>query len=265
MKRLTLKTKWFFVLGLILLNACKTPVVLLESRGDATPLKAEEWESLSQLWQDESSTFRTLQAKGKGVLSWQGKSYDVQWQMRMQRDSAIWISLQAPLLGEVGRILLTTDSVQFIHRLEKQYLIRSLLEMTWVGPSLRSFASVQALLTGQFAKTWLQNDSIQAFVQDPNLWLEWEQSSAWHKVQVNRKGYMQFFQYGSSDDHQQLIGRYGYAHRASKAHAGLPSKWQWQGQWPDGQFHIQWELQSFSVNQHLEMPFSIPKNYKLMQ
>ncbi|HEX8313887.1 MAG TPA: DUF4292 domain-containing protein [Flavisolibacter sp.] len=56
-----------------------------------------------------------------------GKSHDVNANIRMYKDSAIWISLNATLLSIEGlRLLITKDSVKFLNKLEKTYAIRGI-------------------------------------------------------------------------------------------------------------------------------------------
>lgn len=50
-----------------------------------------------------------------------GKKNTYKGLMKIQRDSAIWISMTAPLGIEVARILITEDSVKLVDRYHKQY------------------------------------------------------------------------------------------------------------------------------------------------
>jgi hypothetical protein len=55
-----------------------------------------------------------------------GKNYDVNANIRMQRDSAIWISVNAVLGIEALRALITRDSVKLIDKLNKTYTAHSI-------------------------------------------------------------------------------------------------------------------------------------------
>lgn len=56
-----------------------------------------------------------------------GKSNDVNANIRMYKDSAIWISLNATLLSIEGlRLLITKDSVKLLNKLEKTYAARGI-------------------------------------------------------------------------------------------------------------------------------------------
>jgi hypothetical protein len=57
---------------------------------------------------------------GQGKIDWDGKRYSVRFNVRILRDSIIW--MQISKLGfEVGRMLVTPDSAFFINRLEHTY------------------------------------------------------------------------------------------------------------------------------------------------
>ncbi|HUC82142.1 MAG TPA: DUF4292 domain-containing protein [Flavisolibacter sp.] len=56
-----------------------------------------------------------------------GKSNDVNANIRMYKDSAIWISLNATLLSIEGlRLMITKDSVKLLNKLEKTYAARGI-------------------------------------------------------------------------------------------------------------------------------------------
>lgn len=56
-----------------------------------------------------------------------GKSHDVNANIRMYKDSAIWISFNATLLSIEGlRLLITKDSVKLMNKLEKTYAARGI-------------------------------------------------------------------------------------------------------------------------------------------
>ena len=76
------------------------------------------------------------------------KKYDVNANVRMYKDSAIWISVNAVLGIEAMRVLITKDSVKLMDKLNKKYTARSvdyLQEVTSLPLDLRT---VQDLILG---------------------------------------------------------------------------------------------------------------------
>lgn len=51
---------------------------------------------------------------------------DLSGQLRMRRDSLLWLSVTAPMGVEVARVKISTDSVWIINRMEKNYLAEPL-------------------------------------------------------------------------------------------------------------------------------------------
>lgn len=77
-----------------------------------------------------------------------GKNYDVNANIRMQRDSAIWISINAVLGIEAMRALITRDSVKLIDKLNKTYTAHRIdyLQTTTALPL--NLAALQDLIIG---------------------------------------------------------------------------------------------------------------------
>ncbi len=77
---------------------------------------------IDQIKQNEFE-FDTFSAKAVITLRQGGNKQTFKSNIRIKKDSAIWISI-TPLFGiELGRVLITTDTVKVINRLEKQYFI----------------------------------------------------------------------------------------------------------------------------------------------
>ena len=93
--------------------------------------------------------FRTFSAKvNVDYRDAGGKRYDLNANMRMVKDSAVWISVNAILGIEAMRMLITKDSVKLLNKQEKAYTARSidyLQEVTALPLNLRT---VQDLLIG---------------------------------------------------------------------------------------------------------------------
>lgn len=76
------------------------------------------------------------------------KNYDVNAIVRMQKDSAIWISANAILGIEAIRALITKDSVKIIDKLNKTYTARSVDYLQEVTALPLDLKTIQDLLIG---------------------------------------------------------------------------------------------------------------------
>jgi hypothetical protein len=81
---------------------------------------------LAQL-QSNHISFNTFNAKlGIDYKGTDGKGRDVNANIKMYRDSAIWVSVNAILGIEAIRLLITKDSVKLLNKLEKTYAARGI-------------------------------------------------------------------------------------------------------------------------------------------
>lgn len=77
-----------------------------------------------------------------------GKNYDVNAAIRMQRDSAIWISVNAVLGIEALRVLITKDSVKLLDKLNKTYKSHSVSYLQETTALPLDLPTLQDLIVG---------------------------------------------------------------------------------------------------------------------
>jgi hypothetical protein len=134
---------WFGMLLSLSLSSCKTSRSVYKE-----PIKEEGPDYLfEQLSKNElhfdwfMAKFRTDYRHGKKLTEFKG-------QIRIKKDSAIWVSF-SPLLGiEAARLIITNDSVKFIDRINKIYFVG---DYQFVNNYLNTnvdFDILQALVTG---------------------------------------------------------------------------------------------------------------------
>lgn len=78
-----------------------------------------------------------------------GKKYNVNGNIRMYKDSAIWVSISATLLNVEGlRLLITKDSVKLMNKLEKTYAARGIGFLQDVSSLPMNLYTLQDLIIG---------------------------------------------------------------------------------------------------------------------
>jgi hypothetical protein len=77
-----------------------------------------------------------------------GKNYDVNANVRLLKDSAIWISVNAILGIEAMRVLITRDSVKLMNKMQKTYTERSVDYLQEVTALPLNLETLQNLLVG---------------------------------------------------------------------------------------------------------------------
>ncbi|MES2416595.1 MAG: DUF4292 domain-containing protein [Bacteroidota bacterium] len=106
--------------------------------------------------------FNTLSLKGKASLAINGDENNVTMLIRIEKDKRIWLSITAPILGEVARALVTPDSLFLRNNLQKTYTKKpfsyvykytnkqldfGLLQAVFSGNTLPGFTTVNSDLT----------------------------------------------------------------------------------------------------------------------
>lgn len=77
-----------------------------------------------------------------------GKNYDVNANVRMYRDSALWINVNAFMGIDAMRVLITRDSVKLLNKLDKVYTARSVDYLQEVTSLPLDLKTVQDLIIG---------------------------------------------------------------------------------------------------------------------
>jgi hypothetical protein len=77
-----------------------------------------------------------------------GKNYDVNATVRMYKDSAVWVTVNAILGIEALRVLITRDSIKLLDKQNKLYTARSVDYLQEVTALPLDLKTVQDLLVG---------------------------------------------------------------------------------------------------------------------
>jgi len=92
--------------------------------------------------------FDWLSAKISGKFIGEEQSFSFKGNIKVRKDSLIWMTLSPGLGVELGRILMDQDSIRFMNRLEKSYFVESYSDLSKNLHSELSFERIQSLLLG---------------------------------------------------------------------------------------------------------------------
>lgn len=135
----------FFILLLLLavFSSCKTKKLVRDNRV-ILPLKTTV---LIDSVKHETLEFDFLSAKL--AIKYAGSSkMSLKGNLRMKKDSVIWISLSPGLGIEAARVMIAEEGVKFMNRLEKNYSIYSYKELSEKFNTPLDFNMIQAFLMG---------------------------------------------------------------------------------------------------------------------
>jgi hypothetical protein len=124
--------------------ACTTPRSIIK-----TPLKSQGESYLLEKMSAAETKFTSLNTRINFTLVDEKKSKtNLNGQLRILKDSIIWISLSPALGIEAARLVLTQDSIKFINRLDKTYFVGDFNFVNQIFGTTVDFDMVQAIITG---------------------------------------------------------------------------------------------------------------------
>ena len=110
--------------------------------------KAPKAEILLDSIQAAHFDFDWMSAKISGKYSDPDQSYSFKGNMKIRKDSLIWMTISPGLGLELGRLLFDSDTIHFMNRFEKTYHKSSYADLSEKIQSPLSFESIQSLLIG---------------------------------------------------------------------------------------------------------------------
>jgi hypothetical protein len=153
--------KWILVLTIGILISCRSTrkIQTAISQKDTTatttvtPIKVNDSavfiKDIIQQMNASQINFKTFSAKvDVDYRDADGKKYDLNAVIRMQKDSLIWVSVNAALGIEVMRMIVTKDSVKLLDKLDKVYTIRRIDYLQEVTSLPLSLSTLQDLIIG---------------------------------------------------------------------------------------------------------------------
>lgn len=130
-------------LQVILFTSCSPTRKIIKE-----PLKTEGTEFLLKNLKTNELNYNFLSAKFNSTFAQNKKENQITGQIRIKRDSLIWISI-SPLMGiEMARILISNDSIWYVNRIENTYFTGTFDYINKIINSTLDFDMLQSFLTG---------------------------------------------------------------------------------------------------------------------
>ncbi len=149
--------KFGLIMMAVLLTQACTPKVNLPE-GAPPYIKTKD---LIEKLEDSSLAFKTLKLRGKGRYQTESSRQSFRIEIRIAKDSLIWIDLADPILGlKVARGLLSAEEGSYFNRLDRTYSSGSSEELAQKIGFQFDFAPLMAVLSAGFLKDdqqWYQN------------------------------------------------------------------------------------------------------------
>ncbi|MBO9564181.1 MAG: DUF4292 domain-containing protein [Niastella sp.] len=188
-----------------------------------------------------------------------GKKPDFNANVRLKKDSIIWISINS-ILGEAIRAVVTKDSVKVLNKLDKIVQLRSIEYLQEVTKIPFSFTELQDVLIGN--PIYLDTNIVSYKNEEKTVSLMSVGTLFKHLLTVSKSDYAP--QHSKLDDVDVIRARtcdITYGDYETKTGINF-SKYRKIVVSEKSKLEIELQFKQFDFNEQLSFPFSIPKNYK---
>jgi hypothetical protein len=166
--------KLLIVLCLFTLFSCAAKKQLVERKADTTIIKAStsaapvtngtvvdnfKIDKINTI-KLKQTTFNTFSGKAAAKLNIDGKEDNVTMVIRIKRGEGIWIAVTAILGVEVGRALITPDSIKVMNKLESNYFKRPFSFIYQYTSTQINYKTLEAALIGNAIPELLSNEAL---------------------------------------------------------------------------------------------------------
>lgn len=205
--------------------------------------------------------YRTFSAKvNVDYTGSDGKKYNVNATVRMYKDSAIWIAVNALLGIDVMRLFITKDSVKLLDKLNKTYTARSVDYLQEVTSLPLNLYNLQDLIIGN--PVFLDSNIVSYSVNNDQISLL--SLGEFFKNLITLDGNDKTLLHSKLDDADPARSRTAdltYSNYETKK--GQPFSTQRRIVVSEKKrLDIRLDFKQYDFNQEVSFPFSIPKNYE---
>lgn len=232
-------------------------VPVIDRKADSTQYIQQVYNAVQN---NRITNFRTMSAKVKVEYKGaDGKKPDFTANVKLQKDSIIWISINS-ILGEALRAMVTKDSVKVLYKMDRMAQLRSIEYLQEVTKIPFSFTELQDLLMGN--PIYLDSNIVSYKNEEKTVSLISVGALFKHLLTVSRGDYMP--QHSKLDDIDVIRARtcdITYGDYETKNGINF-SKYRKIVVSEKSKLEIELQFKQFEFNEQLSFPFNIPKNYK---
>jgi Domain of unknown function (DUF4292) len=188
-----------------------------------------------------------------------GKKYDVNANLRMYKDSAIWISITAIFGIEGLRAYITKDSVKVLNKQDKVYMARSVAYLQEVTALPLDLHSLQQILIGN--PVFLDSNIVSYSRSGNTISLLSTGNFFKNLLTLNEQGRIENSKLDDIDVNRSRTCNLSYTDYENKKEVLFSSKRRITVA-EKSNLDIKLDFKSYDFNETLSFPFAVPKNYK---
>ena len=145
------------LLSVIILSSCNLLKKSNTDNNSSNNISLSEKELIKKInSQNISPEWTSLNSKIK--VNKEGQEVTINAHIRIKKDSIIWISVKAPLGIEIFRTMITSDSVYYMSRMNKNYFIKHISHIREVVKADVSFIKLQEIIFASPNITFLNSN-----------------------------------------------------------------------------------------------------------
>ncbi len=259
--RREISNKLLLVLLILTVAACKPKKYLVKSTVAPVPVATNKKEENLMQLKSKDVSFNTLAIKSKAILDFAGSKNGVTMNIRMERDKRIWVSITAIIGIEVARALITPDSIKVRNNLQSTYLKKPFDYAYRYTSRNVNFKMLQAIFAGNTIPDFMTE--LSDIDQQNAAWvIKGENGTLAFRVLFNNLLKVQENNLNDLSSGQALKVAYGTYQQVND---GLfPSTISINSMAGAKKVNIEMDYQKVDRNVQLDFPFSVPKNYELV-
>lgn len=255
------KALLFVSIGVFVFTSCKTKRISMPSNdtsgeisvADAANIKTFELNNLD---------FYTFSGRAKTKVELDKKVHDVTLNVRIERDEAIWLSVSAILGIEVARVLITPDSIKILNRLQGEYIVKPFAYIYAYTNRDVTFAMLQDLLMANVSSNLLRAADVQVATATDEFIVVGIKEQLSYQYRINKENRPFNFILQEVGGIQNLEAFYGdYVNTNGY---NFPQNIALNIVGENVSLKAQLDYSRVSFNGNMQMPFSVPDRYKVI-
>lgn len=252
----------FVMVGVLVFASCKTKrKIAVPSHDTPTEISAANTASI-KTFELNNLDFYTFSGRAKTKIELDKKTHDVTLNVRIERDKAIWLSVSAILGVEVARVLITPDSVKILNKLQGEYIVKPFTYLYHYTNRDITFETLQDLLMANVSSTLLRAADVQVASATDEFIVVGLKEQLSYQYRINKQNRPFNFILQEVGGMQNLEAFYGdYVNTDGY---NFPQNIALNIVGENVVLKAQLDYNRVSFNGNVEMPFSIPSRYKVI-
>lgn len=207
--------------------------------------------------------FHTFSGRAKAKVEFGNDKQDVTLHIRIQRNKAIWISVTATFLNyEAARVLITPDSVKILNKLQSEYITKPFSYIhKYTGAGI-NFNTLQDLLIANVSQDLIRTDQLTIASADDDVQLVGVKDDLAFQYSLNGKYRPKVFRLSPIGSDESLESYYSSFNDVTGYN--FPQKQNIKLNASSIQVNAILDYNKVEFNQELEMPFTAPARYKIV-